>query len=382
MLLIVLIACWYGASSRNAVATQRLVKEFESAGDGFGNGNLLDSPRVPSSSAMLVLTALQLLSGICISWPLLYHFRSTSGSPPIAWTTPQKIALGALHFLGCICTNMGFALGSASVVQVIKLMEPIETMFLTALVNTVILKVSHGLTFMKFFSVITMVSGTALILLQKRGTEFGHDVNIWSVFFALCSGLAMASRNVVMKMLSPAASSSEEKNMSASHGWKQIAVKGLFKYTSITSAAAAPATFFLILAEVRGSSQIRDNSISTWMLKSLVGKEAIIFHGIYNIASISVLCLITAQSHSILNVGKRIANVLYVSIAFEEPIGFIGIMGLCIAAIGGGLYSFGSTMSSINAKRCFALLGFTILSVQVSILATEFVNNESAEGGT
>ena len=256
VLISTLTACWYGASSRNTVATQRLVKEFGSAGAGLGNDDRFDTLRSSPSSVMLVLTALQLLTGLCISWTLYYYLRSISESSPVAQTTPQKIAMGTLHFLGCLCTNMGFALGSASVVQVIKLMEPIETLFLTALANIVIKKVSHGLTLTKLVSVFTIVAGTMMLLVQKSESKFGHDVNVWSVFFALCSGLAMASRNVVMKTLSPAAaSSSKENDMRARQGWKQIAVNGLFNYISITSVAAIPATLFLILAEIRSSSK-------------------------------------------------------------------------------------------------------------------------------
>mmetsp|Transcript_2361 Transcript_2361/g.3494 ORF Transcript_2361/g.3494 Transcript_2361/m.3494 type:complete len:1064 (-) Transcript_2361:177-3368(-) len=317
---------------------------------------------------MLVLTALQLLTGLAISWPLHYYFLSKGGSSsPVAWKTSKKIMLGTLHFLGCLCTNMGFALGSASVVQVIKLMEPIETLFLTALANIAILKVAHGLTFTKALSVITIVAGTTMLLVQKSDSGLGHQVNFWSVFFALCSGFAMASRNVVMKVLSPTAAppqkGRDEKHVN--HGWKQTAVNGLFNYISITSAAAVPATAFLILAEIQGSSQIKDSTISTWMIKSQVGNEAIVFHGLYNIASISILCLISAQSHSILNVGKRIVNVLYVSIAFSEPIGFSGIIGLCIAAMGSILYSFGGGGVTVSRGYFYAMVIGTMISIQL-----------------
>lgn len=331
-----LTACWYSSSSKNAVATQRLMEEI--VGE--------SSP----SSSMLVLTALQLTTGLCISWPmyqcLLSSNMHTRQSRPFPFKTKTKIILGTLHFLGCLCTNMGFALGSASVVQVIKLMEPIETLILTALANVLILKVPHGMTFIKTISVFTIVLGTAMLLSQKRESQFGHQVNFGSVFFALCSGFAMASRNVYMKT----EASKTKNNYLCRHetdGWKQIAVKGLFNYISITSAAAVPGILFLILVELQGSPQIKDSTITMRMFKSPAGQEAIVFHGIYNIASISVLCLISTQSHSLLNVGKRIVNVLYAGIVFGESIGFNGFIGLCIAAMGGILYSSGSNMSKI-----------------------------------
>jgi len=179
VLISILTACWYGASSSNAVATQRLVKEFGSAG-GFDNNDRLDTPQSSPLSVMLVLTAMQLITGLCISFPLYYYLRSISESSPVAQTTTPlpQIAVGTLHFLGCFCTNMGFALGSASVVQVIKLLEPIETLFLTALANLVIKKVSHGLTLTKSLSVFTIVFGTMMLLAQKKSDQkFGNDVN-------------------------------------------------------------------------------------------------------------------------------------------------------------------------------------------------------------
>ena len=132
--------------------------------------------------------------------------------------------------------------------------------------------------------------------------------------------------------------------------WIQSTLNGLSNYFSITAVAAVPATLCFLISEIIGSgcSKINENNmmISTWMLLSKsagsVGKDAIIFHGIYNLSSISVLGLISAQSHSILNVGKRIVNVLIASIAFQEPIGTFGIFGLCIAAVGGIMYSSGS----------------------------------------
>lgn len=131
--------------------------------------------------------------------------------------------------------------------------------------------------------------------------------------------------------------------------WIESTLKGLSNFFSITAVAAVPATLCFLMAESIGPTcpQINENKtmISTWILTSksagLMGKESIVFHGLYNLSSISVLGLISAQSHSILNVGKRIVNVLVASIAFQEPIGAFGVFGLCIAAVGGILYSFG-----------------------------------------
>ena len=285
---------------------------------------------------------------------------------------------------------MGFALGSASVVQVIKLLEPIETLILTALTNLMILNVGagHGITVTRVVATITIITGTAMLLTQKsRVAEDANDdmtyinrnpVNYHSVFFALCSGFAMASRNVIKKMLLPKeallphskintgnnngqipADSDKDDNVVTSRHvpvWIQSTLKGLSNYFSITAVAAVPATLCFLLAEMNGSTSpliYKNNMLfSAWMLNSKAvepaGKEAIVFHGLYNLSSISVLGLISAQLHSILNVGKRIVNVLAACIAFQEPIGFHGIVGLCIAAMGGMFYSFGGNNGNGN----------------------------------
>ena len=396
--------CWYYTSSKNAVATQKLVQECKYNGASPTGIQFVHFPE------MMVLTALQLLTGLCISWAMHYLLSlqikvqtgGTVPSPllsPVAWKTGTGIAVGILHFIGCFCTNMGFALGSASVVQVIKLLEPIETMMMIALANVVILKTGacRGITVTKALSVLAIATGTAMLLIQKSaGAEDATDemnssnnnpVNRKSVFFAFCSGFAMASRNVVQKMLLPKAAAGtpphsrsitetnkrqrqDDKDkdghmLDASHEpvWIQNTLKGLSNYFSITAVATVPATLCFLLAEIKGSSypQINENNmmISAWMLKSKsvgsVGKEAIVFHGLYNLSSISVLGLISAQSHSILNVGKRIVNVLIASIAFQEPFGFYGIMGLCIAAMGGMLYSFGGCDGNGNFFTVFHL---------------------------
>lgn len=338
LLICTLTACWYISSSKNAVASQRLVEKLDGGS--------------PPFSEILVLTALQLLTGLCMARPLYQYLLSCGGSSPGPWKTQNKMILGVLHFLGCLCTNMGFALGSASVVQVIKLMEPIETLILTALANVMILKVSHGLTFMRTMSVIIIIAGTSMLLAQKRGSELGHQVNFGSVVFALCSGFAMASRNVFMKTSSLAAKPSRLRTKKpTSEGWKQIAVNGLFNYITITSAAAVPGTLCLVLAEKQNSFQISHSPITAWMFQLQDGKEAIVFHGLYNIASISILCLISTQCHSLLNVGKRIVNVLYSGIVFRESIGYNGIRGLHIAAVGGFLYTCESNISKTLTTR-------------------------------
>ena len=165
-LLTIFTVCWYYTSSKNAVATQQLVENYQehisiTAGSTSGTmtaagGN--DRPPLPCMlhfAMMASLTALQLFVGLCVatflSWGILsgscQGSATTVTSSASSSTTPtpptKRVAsylISSLHYFGCLFTNLGFAYGSASIVQVIKLLEPIETLILTFVVNVCISK--------------------------------------------------------------------------------------------------------------------------------------------------------------------------------------------------------------------------------------------------
>ena len=97
------------------------------------------------------------------------------------------------------------------------------------------------------------------------------------------------------------------------------------------------------------------------------GFQAIVFHGLYNLASISVLSFMNAPSHSLLNVGKRILNVLVATMVFGEKVGKEGVFGLVIAFIGGITYSLNLDKCQLpitdktKRKLAFSLLLVTVL---------------------
>lgn len=75
--------------------------------------------------------------------------------------------------------------------------------------------------------------------------------------------------------------------------------------------------------------------------------------------SIVVLSFTSAQTHSLLNVGKRIFNVFVAAYVFSEEITVQGRLGLVLAAVGGVLYSRrGKVISSqVPAVIIICILG-------------------------
>jgi len=121
VIIAILTSCWYYSSSITAISTQLILNKQKQ-----DDGEVI--------LAALVLTSLQLLIGSAVG-KLTLHFVYYDHSPssPIKGGDHQsqkQYPLGLLHGLGCICTNFGFGFGSASLVQIVKLLEPIETLIL------------------------------------------------------------------------------------------------------------------------------------------------------------------------------------------------------------------------------------------------------------
>jgi hypothetical protein len=206
--------------------------------------------------------------------------------------------------VGCLCTNMSFAHGSASLVQVVKLLEPIETIMVMAFVNVFLRGKPHGVAASKAISVLVIVTGTSLLLAQKA-----MQPNITSVVFALLSGFAMASRNVAAKSGSSQAASISTDTLVVESTWMAASLEGIRNFLRITAIASVPASVLLLFVEWVGlySSGI---SLIVLICRSGPGCQAVLFHAMYNMASITVLSLVSAPTHSILKVGKRIATLL------------------------------------------------------------------------
>mmetsp|Transcript_22574 Transcript_22574/g.55939 ORF Transcript_22574/g.55939 Transcript_22574/m.55939 type:complete len:456 (-) Transcript_22574:1863-3230(-) len=356
---------WYFSSSINAVASQKLfsgLKKSESLQQGLDE--LATSSGKSIISMAVILTVSQLTVGGILSLAFLFFVgapqpsdmapdnNNTSETESSTTTTTSRIhrlvdffqgihkldlAIGLLHCVGSIFTNIGYGFGSASLVQVIKLLEPIETLLLTALVQRSL----QALSFKKVTSTFTIIGGTYMLLKNPS-----IDVNPKSVLFAIGSGMCMASRNVLSKTRQQKPSSHDHE---VANSFRAILHKGMKKFATITVTSAVSA---LVLGGLMALSSLPLFKILVPQLLEFSPKilnQTIVFHCLYNMASITVLSLTSATTHSLMNVGKRIANVMIASVAFSIPLTVGGKVGLCVAAVGATFY---------NDKTSAAILGF------------------------
>lgn len=338
---------WYISSNFNAIATQVLFTKLNSNEQG-----------VQLVVLAQLLTTLQLVVGTVFSITffscrhLLYGNLQGNGMQLFH----KKVRIfdafvGILHYAGSMCTNMGFACGSASLVQCVKLLEPIETLLFLVLAillrdkilskswDATKLEIQQIVSIRKVSSTFVIIGGTTLLLTQKS-----MDPNPKSIIYALVSGFCMASRNVLKKTTS-------QNNTDIGGGQNEAPrdnafVTGVHSFTFITTVAAIPALAVTLMCCVHNYSS--QNSLVLHLFKSESGASeylgrAVAFHCLYNVFSITVLSLTSATTHSLMNVGKRIVNVLASAVYFGTSLSMSGKVGISLAAVGAFIYNDTST---------------------------------------
>ena len=262
----------------------------------------------------------------------------------------QDILIGLLHCIGCIFTNIGFGYSSASLVQIIKLLKPVETLFLSALVQ----KSLQVFSFRKFASTIIVITGTYMLL-----TGASIEAKPRSIIFAIGSGFCMALQNVLSKEQEKGQlgeGSIERVALPYPEGlsktnFKKVLRKGIKKFAYITITAAVFAFILALVVMFCSLQQLKFMVPQLMKISPKILNQAIIFHCLYNMASITVLSLTSPPSHSLLNVGKRIVNVIIASMAFNVALCSSGKVGIVVAGIGAFFYNEKSA-STIQKMEC------------------------------
>jgi len=410
-------ACWYWSSSINAISTQILFQLCKS--ETFGTqGSDVSVSIIPLAQLM---TTCQLLMGGVMSIPIVFGVGSifrrpengdrkdgaTSATSLLGESIKKEdLIIGFIHYFGSLCTNMGFGYGSASLVQCIKLLEPIETLILSV-IAILVRDIMRGggssldqfgqnsfngthedirkiLSPRKIGSTLTIILGTSMLLAQKS-----METNPKSIIFAIGSGVCMSLRNVLK---STSGGRSEDKptksmpSMSFHQTFRGIFSMGMENFARMTILAAVPSV--LITCGFIASNNLPLGSITSFLASNPNATTsfvtAVIFHCFYNIFSITVLSMTSAPVHSLLNVGKRIANVLAAAIKFSVPLTVSGQIGIFLAGIGAFMYKEKS-MKTLNKTgilkannrgvRRFFLWVFFSMTFHFAIKSQSFVGD-------
>ena len=337
LILIVLCFSWYFTSGMNAVGSQRFVKSIQKQwsihfpsslerNDQTEEFNpvtavlsLQDSIRI-----MMVVTTLQLATGFLLgsmAWLLLESMRAKSMSAAFlerrqelfnALFYCQKLpvlsawAIPFLHAIGSLSTNIGFMYGSASLVQVIKLMEPVETLIVGSAVSKYHLRKPEKLTLGLLLSVVMVVTGACSAVLGLGKDTPTHPA---AVLFSISSGLALSCRNVFKKLL--AQPSSHTSTIPQSTTSQQF--PGLFHFLLLSIHSSLVCCILSVLMFVPNTQP--------WFFlvsQALPNRPLLMYHALYNMSSLLVLDMVSAPTHSLLNVGKRFYNIFLTMMTFHD----------------------------------------------------------------
>lgn len=340
LLLMVNVVAWYTTNGMNGIAMQ----SFASIVWPREEGNPRPYRFLSLFCATTSVTALQLLAGAALGRLALYLFARMSpktgstGKSYDVFSVSMRyddLALSALHCMGSVSTNNGFMFGSAAMIQIIKLFEPFETLFLTRLILADERKsLSYGVV-----ASMTLTTGAAISLIKSRPTKPDPK----AIIFAIVSGLALSSRNVLQRR-QHAMKSHEEKPKHAQvlqeETQANMLERAFVQFTTLSFEAGVLAAIQSILLALVTLTMIPpDQRLSAKQFTSAISWQLLTWHPLYNLFSMITLSFCSALTHSLLNAGKRVFAIVMAIIWFHESFSSATAIGLVLITIGGCWYT-------------------------------------------
>ena len=328
VLMLINIAAWYTTNGMNGISMQSFASQQVANADDF-----------TKSAVTVFVTALQLLLGALLGRTLLYvycNYIAPTEEPrkPIDFwksTTSQTILAG-LHAVGSTCTNLGFINGKASLVQVIKLFEPFETLFFTKL----LVKEEGDLFTTGVISSMCLTLGAALSLLPTKSKQ--NPSYVRAIVFATFSGLSLSLRNVLQRR-------QHASQQDFSHVTDKLE-KSLILFTQVSLHSGrlliVVAVLLLMPSLLSGDSSSNSSSSSEQPLAILLtglNVGLLSWHPLYNVFSMITLGFVSAVTHSLLNAGKRVYAILMAILWFSEAFTSKTVKGLLLVTVGGCWYA-------------------------------------------
>jgi hypothetical protein len=357
------ILLWYYTNGMNGIAMQSFAK--------------IVKDRLPQTSSTLqflstfqvtvFVTYRQLFLGAFIGYALLLLLNRNTKSIGSTWQEASTNVghlvksshwwpLSGLHAIGSLATNVGFMYGKASVIQVIKLLEPFETLLLSQLLF------QEGNCSVGIVSSMSVVVGAAMSLLKLQSTPPLPQ----AVIAAVASGLTLSCRNVLQRkhhhQHSSAAGSVSPSNPSTKKGPSSFSKapdaptssspnvslsnltkleKSVLQFTQLSFYSGLwmgvlSLALWLVIVAPDSNEAIEETTSSTTNSTPI---QVFLWHPLYNVFSMITLGFCSALTHSLLNAGKRVFAICMAMLWFREGLNAQTISGLFLVGIGGAWYS-------------------------------------------
>jgi len=404
------IVAWYGTNGFNGISMQSFaskVRNFSSAAAAVARADPPTSTAALDDGATFgfiafvtaTVTAMQLLLGAIVGWAMLSAYSylqhdggwrnngaasaalrqysrrvfSLDASGASSFSRKGETIAAILHTAGSVCTNLGFMYGSASLIQIIKLLEPFEILLLTKLILD---EESKVLSVGVVSSMTTTVGGAISLIKSRKAMPHPN-----AVLFAVLSGFCLCSRNVLqrrqhgidLKSRSQDDSASSRKHQSQSHSdhhhQQQQRQKdddgsssnssqleqALLQFTRISYLSGLLLSVFSLLLHSlmnlslmissHGSSggpeqqHVGPFALTAATLVGTLDAGVLAWHPLYNAFSMITLGFCSALTHSLLNAGKRVFAILLAIVWFHEGFSRRTVAGLALVSIGAYWYT-------------------------------------------
>lgn len=216
-------------------------------------------------------------------------------------------------------------------VQIIKLVEPFETLLFTRL----LLPDESKLLTVGVASSMTLTVGAAISLIQSRKTQPHFN----AVAFAILSGLSLSTRNVLQRKqhsLMKATSSS-----SSTHEMRSAMETSLIQFTQLSWQSAFVLMVFSMVLFFFLALYHTTTAASTAFHTTIQGMNwgTLTWHPLYNAFSMITLGFCSALTHSLLNAGKRVFAIVMAIVWFREAFSKATVLGLALVFCGGCWYT-------------------------------------------
>ncbi|KAG7339499.1 triose-phosphate transporter family protein [Nitzschia inconspicua] len=338
------IFLWYYTNGMNGIAMESFANHFKKATlqeltslSNAASWSVLIKETMSVLTTTCYVTSRQLLVGAAIGRVLLFLMN-----PSITWERIRSshwTPLSILHALGSLATNLGFMYGKASVIQVLKLLEPFETLILSQLFFR------EGTFTVGIVSSMVVVVGGAMSLLRLQSKPPAAQ----AVIAALASGLLLSCRNVLQRKHQTQHLQQSTSKVGSETLPLQNAPPVKSELTKVEKSVVQFTQLSFYSGVMIGLCYIPLLLLTDCSLgKNQPGKlcnidadiQVYLWHPLYNIFSMITLGFCSALTHSLLNAGKRVFAICMAMVWFHEGLNDPAkLTGLLVVAFGGCWYS-------------------------------------------
>ena len=229
--------------------------------------------------------------------------------------------------------------GSASLVQIIKLMEPFQTLILSKMFSEEGKQITPGI-----ITSMSVTVGAAISLIKSRP----QTPPVLAVIFAVLSGFTLSSRNVLQR----------HQYVSVKHDEYGPLERALAQFMQISLQSGMLVTAILLPLLLFGNPEhilyARQGAFHTY-------GDVFVWHPLYNAFSMITLGFCSALTHSLLNAGKRVVAIAMAIIWFKEGFTTKNIIGLAFTLVGGCWYTCESRSKGQASRGNWFKFGPTFL---------------------